>query len=125
MCVRVLLPSRSDHPLLLWAARSFYEELLEAGVEILEYDHGMLHSKEVIVDGRWAMVGSANMDVRSFAINFELTSMLYDEELAQQLQAEFDDLCDSARQVTIEQIKAWTYRQRLAAGVARLATPML
>lgn len=123
--VRVLLPSRSDHPLLLWAARSFYEQLLEAGVEILEYDHGMLHSKEVIVDGRWAMVGSANMDVRSFAINFELTTMLYDEELAQQLQVEFEGLCDGARRMTIERVKAWSIKQRLAAGVARLATPML
>ena len=123
--VQVLLPSRSDHPLLLWAARSFYEELLEAGVEILEYDHGMLHSKEVIVDGRWSMVGSANMDVRSFAINFELTSMLYGEDLARQLQSEFDELSRQAGHVTLDTVKAWGYRQRLAAGVARLATPML
>jgi cardiolipin synthase A/B len=123
--VQVLLPSRSDHWLVLWASRSVYEELLEAGVEIYEYDKGMLHAKEVIVDSQWAMVGSANMDIRSFRINFELTSMLYDEELARQLQADFDALRDEANRVSLQEIRHWTYPQSLAAGLGRLAAPML
>lgn len=123
--VQLLVPCRSDHWLVLWAGRSFYRELLEAGVEIYEYDKGMLHSKEVIIDQRWAMVGSANMDVRSFKINFELTSVLYDEGLAFALQADFDRLRDQAHRQTIRRIKDWTYGQELAAGLARLATPLL
>lgn len=123
--VQVLLPSRSDHWLLLWAARSVYRELMETGVEIYEYPGGMLHSKEVIVDGRWAMVGSANMDVRSFAINFELTSLLYDETLARQLQGEFQTLRREAIRITARHIRERTYAQTLAAGLGRLATPML
>jgi len=123
--VQVLLPSRSDHWLLLWAARSVYHELMETGVEIYEYPGGMLHSKEVIVDGRWAMVGSANMDVRSFAINFELSSLLYDETLARQLQREFAALRREAVRVTARHLRERTYAQTLAAGLGRLATPML
>lgn len=123
--VRVLVPSRSDNWLVLWAGRTFYQDLLDAGVEVYEYDRGMLHSKEVIVDGRWAMVGSANMDIRSFRINFETTNMLYDEDLARHLQTSFDMLASDARRVTQETIDAWSYGQTLAAGVARLATPLL
>ncbi|HVP09676.1 MAG TPA: cardiolipin synthase [Phycisphaerae bacterium] len=123
--VQVLLPSRSDHWVVLWAGRAIYEDLLDAGVEIYEYDKGMLHAKEMIVDSHWAMVGSANMDIRSFRINFELTSMLYDEESARRLQGDFDALRDAARRVTLHEVKHWTYPQSLAAGFGRLAAPLL
>jgi cardiolipin synthase len=123
--VRILLPSRSDNWLVLWAGRSFYEELLEAGVEIYEYHQGMLHSKEVIVDQRWAMVGSANMDVRSFRINFELTSILYDPDLARQMQRSFDALRKDAHPVRAQEVKQWSYPRNMATAVARLATPLL
>jgi cardiolipin synthase len=62
--VRMVLPTRSDAPLVLWAGRSYYPELLDAGVELFEFDAGVLHSKIITVDDRWAMLGSANMDVR-------------------------------------------------------------
>jgi len=123
--VQILLPARSDHWLVLWASRAVYAELLEAGIEIYEYDKGMLHAKEVIVDGRWAMVGSANMDIRSFRINFELTGLLYDEPLARQLQNNFDALRAQAKRIRDYDLKNWSYRQTLAAGLARLLTPML
>jgi len=123
--VRLLIPARSDHRFVLWAGRSYYDELLEAGVEIYEYDEGMLHSKVVVIDGRWAMVGSANMDVRSFRTNFELTTLLYDAGLARELQADFDQLRAASRRVMAADVSAWSYGQTLAAGVARLATPLL
>lgn len=123
--VRLMLPARSDHRVVLWAARSFYEELLASGAEIYEYDEGMLHSKVVVVDRRWAMVGSANMDERSFRLNFELTSLLYDAGLAQGLAADFDALREKSRRVMQEDLRRWTYPQTLAAGAARLATPLL
>ncbi len=123
--VQLLLPSRSDHWFVLWAGRSFYEELLQAGVGIYEYSRGMLHSKEVIVDGRWALVGSANMDVRSFRLNFELSGILYDEALAHFLQSNFDALRDDSTRVLVRDVKQWNHGQNLAAGLARLASPIL
>ncbi len=106
--VRVLVPSKSDNWLVLWAGRTFYQELLDAGVEVYEYETGMLHSKEVIIDGRWAMVGSANMDVRSFRINFETTIMLYDEDLARHLHSSFDALTGGALRVSHGFIDHWS-----------------
>lgn len=123
--VRLMLPSRSDHRVVLWAARSYYDQLMEAGIEVYEYEEGMLHSKVVVIDRRWAMVGSANMDERSFRINFELTSLLYDASLAAELQADFDALRERARRVTPEIVRGRTYIEDLTMGVARLATPLL
>ncbi len=123
--VQLLLPSKSEHWLVLWAGRTFYEDLLEAGVEIYEYDGGMIHSKLVVVDQRWSMVGSANMDIRSFQLNFELTSIIYDAELSRYLQEDFETLIRNSRRVREEDVKGWTYTQTLAAGLARLATPIL
>lgn len=123
--VRLLIPSQSDHWFVLWAGRSYYAELAAAGVEILEYDLGMLHSKIVVVDGSWAFAGSANMDARSFRINFELTTILYNKSLAERLQAEFDSLAADARRIHRKGHADWTLGQSLALGLARLASPLL
>lgn len=125
LSVKLLLPSISDSWLVLWAGRTFYDDLLEAGVEIYEYGKGMVHSKVVVVDQRWAMVGSANMDVRSFQLNFELTCMIYNKDIAEYLHTDCDQLCLQARKITDEHVKNWTYPETLAAGLARMATPIL
>lgn len=123
--VRLLLPSKSDSFLVLWAGRSFYEDLIDAGVEIFEFDDCMIHSKVVIVDQRWSMVGSANMDVRSFQLNFELTNIIYDAGVATELLVDFEGLTRAARRIDVKAIKSWTYPQALAMGLARIATPIL
>jgi len=123
--VRLLIPSRTDHRFVLWAGRSFYQELAESGVETYEYDGGMLHAKTVIIDESWALAGSANMDVRSFRLNFELTTVLYDAGLARTLQAEFDDLISASRRCRPTGRHDWTFAQSLVLGVARMASPML
>lgn len=123
--VRLLLPAKSDNWLVLWAGRSFYHDQLETGIEVYEYDDGMLHSKVVVIDRRWAMVGSANMDVRSFRLNFELTSLIYDTSTAEALQSDFDHLREGARRVVLKDVQSWNYRQTLAAGLARLTSPLL
>ncbi|MBK8268728.1 MAG: hypothetical protein IPK83_10670 [Planctomycetes bacterium] len=123
--VRLLLPSKSDSFLVLWAGRTFYDDLIDAGVEIYELDDCMLHSKVVIVDQRWSMVGSANMDVRSFQLNFEMTNIIYDEDVSRELHADFDGLCKQSRRMDEQSLKSWTYPESLAMGLARLATPIL
>jgi len=123
--VRLLLPAKSDHYVVLWAGRGSYEELLESGIEIYEYFGGMMHSKVVAVDQRWSMVGSANMDVRSFRLNFEVTAILYDNEIAKGVHEEFEVLMSQSRRITLKEVRAWTYPQNLAAGIARLAAPLL
>jgi len=123
--VRLLIPARSNHRVVLWAGRSYYAELSAAGVEIYEYDLGMLHSKVVVVDESWALVGSANMDERSFKLNFEVTGILYDAELARDLQADFESLLAGSKRIQPTGRHAWTFRESLSLGLARLASPVL
>lgn len=123
--VKVVLPTRTDAPITLWAARSFYAELLDAGAEVYEYDAGVLHSKIVTVDNRWCMVGSANMDVRSFRLNFEVTALIYDPQVTRELSASVDGFCQRARTITPRYVWRRPLRQQLLQGAARLLTPLL
>lgn len=123
--VQLLVPTCTDSRVTLWAGRSFYQQLVEAGVEIYEYDAGMLHSKVVVVDDAWAMVGSANMDQRSFRINYEITTMIYDSQLATELHADFESLRYHSRRVEPTGPSDWTFKESLKLGLARLVSPLL
>jgi cardiolipin synthase A/B len=123
--VRILLPKRNNHPFVGQAGRSFYEELLWAGVAIHEYGPGMIHAKTMVVDGTVAMVGSANMDLRSFRLNFEVHALVGDAETAAQLEACFE--ADLAVSSPIDPVsfgaRPWT--QKVIEGAARLLSPMM
>lgn len=123
--VRVLVPTRSDHPLVLWAARSFYADLIAAGVEVLEYDDAVLHAKVVVVDEAWALVGSANMDVRSFKLNYELSAALYDPRLVRAATSQLEDFARRARRIDADAAARWPVWERLGQGAARLLAPLL
>lgn len=121
--VRLLVPSQTDHPIVLWAGRSFYKELRQAGIEIYEYDHAMLHSKVIVVDDVCAVVGSANFDERSLRLNFELSMILYEPDLAGLLLADFEELRAQAQPVRIR--KKYGVAESLKLGLARLISPLL
>lgn len=123
--VQLMIPDCTDHRLVLWAGRSYYPELMAAGVEIYEYPHELLHSKVVVVDQTWAMVGSANMDQRSFRLNFELTTLLYSPELADHLYNDFQELRERSRQVPGRNMDSIPKPEALLFGLARLASPLL
>ncbi len=123
--VELVLPTRSDALIVLWAGRSFYEELIERGVKIYEYDGGVLHSKLMTVDHRWCMVGSANMDVRSFRLNFEITALVYDQNVTAELANSIDRFCRRARLITVKELRARPWHEPIVEGSARLLTPLL
>jgi cardiolipin synthase len=123
--VQLLIPSKTDQFLVLWAGRSFYPEMMEAGVEIREYDRAMLHSKVMVVDDSWALVGSANMDQRSFRINFEVTTILYEEALAHDLQDDFDARWAEGRPIDHKGRNRPGFGETILLGLARLASPIL
>jgi len=96
--VVVLLPGAIDNNIVRHASRSQFGPLLEAGVEIYEYQAGLLHAKTMTVDGIWATIGSTNLDTRSFALNEEINAVLYDKDVAGRLEKIFaDDLTYSRR----------------------------
>jgi cardiolipin synthase len=123
--VKLILPSRSNHRVTFHAGRSFYEQLLEAGVHIHEYTPGMIHAKTMVVDGRIVLLGSANMDMRSFRLNFEVHTLIHDEVTAQKLEASFAE--DLAHTVPVD-LATWAKRplgNRIAEGAGRFVSPLL
>jgi cardiolipin synthase len=97
--VVVLLPGAIDNNIVRHASRSQFGPLLEAGVEIYEYQAGLLHAKTMAVDGIWATIGSTNLDTRSFALNEEINAVLYDKDVAGRLEKIFADDLTYSRKV--------------------------
>jgi cardiolipin synthase len=87
--VRVLSLARPDHYVSYYAGRYYSAELLAMGVKVYQYQRGMMHAKTLLVDGRWALVGSANLDNRSLHLNFEIGCLLHDAALVAGLEADF------------------------------------
>jgi len=123
--VRIMIPANPDHPFVYWAALSYLGELIQDGVKCYQYENGFVHSKMVLIDGEAASVGTANMDVRSFRLNFEINAFIYDPAVAAELEARFlRDLDDCA---VIEE-KWYSERGhwvRVKESVSRLLSPLL
>jgi cardiolipin synthase A/B len=123
--VKILVPDKSDSKLVNAAARSYYGDLLAAGVEIYLYKKGFVHAKTLVSDGQLVIIGTANMDHRSFELNFEVNSMIYDIPVAEQLRDVFyKDIKDAQRLSP----RAWSKRsfyKQLPEKVARLLSPLL
>lgn len=123
--VRLVIPTRTDAKLVLWAGRSFYPELVQAGVEIREYDSGVVHSKIATIDDRWSLLTSANMDIRSFRLNFEITALIYDASVSRELAGVIARYCSHARAVGLREVYGRSLGEQLLIGGARLFSPLL
>ncbi|HUT37173.1 MAG TPA: cardiolipin synthase [Planctomycetota bacterium] len=123
--VEIVVPEVSDSWLTLWAGRSAYRELIEAGIRVYEYRGGMLHGKLMIVDDHWCTAGSANMDCRSFRLAFEVSCFVYSRHDIPQLLDLFEQY--RVRSVPVEDPLAYETRlgDRLRCSFARLASPLL
>ncbi|MBF0528870.1 MAG: cardiolipin synthase [Deltaproteobacteria bacterium] len=123
--VIILLPGRSDMPLVQWAARSYYDELLAAGVKIYELHHGILHAKTMVLDGAWSTVGSANMDIRSFQLNFELNVLVWGQSFAERMENIFKSDLSQGDIVTWSQLMNKRRLSRFAENISRVLSPVL
>jgi cardiolipin synthase len=122
--VRVLVPRRSDSILVTLAARSYYDELIAAGVRVYEYGPRMLHTKALLVDDGQAMVGSANFDSRSFSLNFEVAMLFRDDGIASELARHFETDFAHAPRVRADRSRP-LWSARLPESLARLLSPLL
>jgi len=96
--VRIMIPSKPDHPFVYRATQYFAHALLDKGAEIYQYEPGFLHAKTFVVDDELVSIGSANVDFRSFKLNFETNAFCYDRKLVQQLKESFEkDLANCSR----------------------------
>jgi len=123
--VRLLVPKTGDSKLVNAAAYSYYEELLKNGVRIFFYEKGFVHAKTMLIDNYFSSVGSANMDVRSQELNFEVNTHIYDKEINQQLYEAFmEDLKDST-EISFEEWKKRPKGKIFFEHLARLLSPLL
>jgi cardiolipin synthase A/B len=123
--VRILLPSRPDHHTVFWASRSYFQELLDAGVRFYLYQPGFVHAKILLVDGVVASIGTANMDIRSFQHNFEVNAIIYNSNSVFKLEEDFiNDLAES-KELTLEEYSQRPWPHRISESVARLLSPLL
>jgi len=123
--VRILLPSRSDTRDALNVGRSYYEDLLEAGVKIFEYQDGYLHSKSAVIDGVWSVVGSSNFDPRSVIYNDEVDAVILGRATGGQMEAMFQE--DLTRSKPIE-LAVWRQRplsQKIREMLSRIWSNLL
>ncbi len=123
---RLLVSAKTNHPYLLQVGRSYYEELLAYGVAIYEYGKGINHAKVAAFDHRWMMVGSANFDIRSMRLNFELNVLVNDPAATAQLEAVLlHDYEQDSERIELETFRKRSYRQRCVESLFRPLAPLL
>lgn len=123
--VRVLVPQKGDSRLVDLAARSYFPELIDAGVKIYQYQPRFIHAKTLVVDQDIALVGTANCDLRSFHLNFEVVAVMYGDNIPTELAAVFTHDLANAKRVTQYPPPKHPFGSRLGEASARLLSPLL
>jgi len=123
--VHLIASEKGDHPVVALAQESYYEELLEAGVQIHLYRKNFLHAKHMSIDDSVAVIGSSNLDIRSFNLNAEVMLMIYDHQLTARLAAEQERYFSNARLLTLPQWAERPFLRKFAQNLARLLSPLL
>lgn len=123
--VRIMIPNKPDHIFVYWATYSNVGHLLKAGAKIYIYDNGFLHAKQIVIDDEVATVGTANIDVRSFKLNFEVNAFIYDPHAAHQLAELFEQDLLVSRELTLEIYQQRSLGIRLKESMANLISPIL
>ncbi|MGE0609844.1 MAG: cardiolipin synthase [Pirellulales bacterium] len=121
----IVFPARNDSWIVGGASRSYYAGLLEAGVKIREYEGGLLHTKSLTLDGEITLIGSANMDRRSFELNYENNILLCDADLTAAVRQRQQEYLASSRPVTPESVSAWSLPRRLWNNALAMLGPVL
>lgn len=123
--VRMMIPNKPDHPFIYQATLSYAEELMKIGGEVYIYDKGFMHAKTIVIDDEITSVGTANFDIRSFKLNFEVNAFVYDREVAlEQVKYYEEDIKDSF-QLTQEVIDEYSLWDRFKQQFSRLLSPIL
>ncbi len=121
----VIFPARNDSWIVAAASRSYYADLLAAGVRIFEYEGGLLHTKSATLDGEVTLIGSANLDRRSFELNYENNILFYDPDLTAEVRRRQDAYLAFSRMVTVDEVAAWSLPRQFWNNVIAMLGPVL
>lgn len=123
--IRIMLPERADNFITRPANRAYYEEILTAGVRLFLRQGEFIHSKTFVCDDYLSSIGSANIDSRSFDINYEINTYIYDEQTARECKRIYEADLEQSRELTLEEWSQRPWHNRLAESVIRLLSPLL
>lgn len=123
--VHLMIPDKPDHPFVYWATLSYIGEMLGTGANVYLYNNGFIHAKTIIIDEKISSVGTANIDVRSFKLNFEVNAFLYDEHISKQLTHIFHQDLRVSSQLTVKQYLERSRWIKFKESISRLLSPIL
>lgn len=123
--VQIMIPDKADHIFVHSATLSFVRELLQDGIKLYNYENGFLHAKALIIDEKAYAVGSANMDIRSFALNFELNAIVYDAQSAKEMADIFFRDKKLSVELTEETFRDQSWKEKVKQDIAKLVSPIL
>ena len=122
---RIVFPARNDSRVVAYASRSYYADLLAAGVKVHEYSDGLLHAKTLTLDGEVTLIGSANLDRRSFDLNYENNILFYDAALTAAVRERQQEYLARSRPVQPEEVAAWPIGRRILNNTIAMLGPLL
>lgn len=123
--VRIMIPNKPDHMFVYWATYSYIGQLIKAGAKIYIYENGFLHSKMIVIDDEASTVGTANIDFRSFKLNFEVNAFIYDRETSHQLAELFEQDMQLSTELTPEKYANRSRMIKMKESISRLLSPIL
>lgn len=125
VAVTIVFPARNDDFAVAATSRSYYADLLAAGVNIYEYVGGLLHAKSLTLDGQITLIGSANMDQRSFDLNYENNILISDRAVTVEMRRRQDVYIALSKPVTVAEVDAWSWWDRLRNNALAMLGPVL
>jgi len=125
VAVTIIVPAKNDSRLVQYASRARYDALSRAGVRIMAFSGGLLHTKTITVDGDFCLFGSVNLDMRSFWLNFEMTLFIYDKTFTAKVRALQQQYLRETTEHDVEIFQARSFGQRLLENIALLVSPLL
>ena len=123
--VRLIIPGKPDHVFMKWAASAYIGDLLNAGAKVYLYQNGFIHAKTIVADGKVCTVGTANMDMRSYCLNFEVNAFIYDDRVANNLENQFFKDIEDCKVMTKEKYDKRSIALRIRESIIRLISPIL
>lgn len=123
--VRIMIPGKPDHKFMAWAANSYILELLNVNIKVYLYDRGFIHAKTIMADGEVCSIGTANMDIRSFKLNFEVNGFIYNSEFTKVLEDSFNEDIKYCREITKEEFMKRPLIDKMMESIVRLISPIL
>lgn len=123
--VRIIFPSIADHKIVHQASYSYFDDILRSGGKVYLYKKGFIHSKVVIIDDKISSIGSANMDLRSFMLNFEMNAFIYDKKIIKKITDDFFKDIENSEEIKLKDFENRPFIKKWVESVARLFSPIL